>query len=169
MICRLSTLRTWNLQLTSKLQLPLINAWEKHGIALICNRLWSVTSTSLGLQLRATKKSWVQSKAACKLSGMQAAPARWATVAMQWQLWIVMPGCMVCRVYGLWMRVRFRFYHQAIRRVLFVSGLTSFCCCIVRLNAFTDFTTIDALAEKVADLIKNGEWREARICPICLI
>ncbi|TVY50636.1 Dehydrogenase patE [Lachnellula cervina] len=28
---------------------------------------------------------------------------------------------------------------------------------VFRLNAFTDFTAIDALAEKVADLIKNGE------------
>lgn len=81
---------------------------------------------------------------------MQAALAKWEIQAIRWLSLIAMPGFMVSRGSELWMQVHFPSCLLATLKARSVSYDTPV---VWRANADLP----DALAEKIADDIKNGE------------
>jgi choline dehydrogenase len=91
-----------------------------------------------------------RSRAHSKLFGMQAVPARWECQATQWLSLTLTLGYMVSKVSESWMQALFPFCLQDTRRARSVSfSFPLFCDHML--------TCLDALAEKIADDIKNGE------------
>lgn len=82
---------------------------------------------------------------------MRAPPARWVNRLIRWLLLTATHGYMVSRECASLTQVRFRFYPQGTLRAQFVS----FPACLGLYFAL--LTGVDALAEKIADLIRNGQ------------